>query len=61
MRQTFEHSDVLATVVAEADDRADAMRAVEHRAADLVIVDLWAPVQDGLDVVAALRARFPAC
>ena len=24
------------------------------------MVDLWAPVQDGLDVVAALRARFPA-
>ncbi|HEX2041123.1 MAG TPA: response regulator [Acidimicrobiales bacterium] len=61
MRQTFEHSDVMATVVAEADDRADAMRAVEHRAADLVIVDLWAPVQDGLDFVVALRARFPAC
>jgi DNA-binding NarL/FixJ family response regulator len=60
MRQMFEHSDVAATVVGEANSQTDAVVAVQHDGADLVVLDLQEPVQDGLDTVAALHARFPA-
>lgn len=60
MRQMFEHSDVAAVVVGEADTASDAVTAVEDQAADVVVLDLGRDAQDGLDAVAALRARFPA-
>ena len=60
MRQMFEHSDVVATVVGEADSLADAVVAVEQHGAELVVIDMRPPVQDGLDTVAALHDRFPA-
>ena len=59
LRSVFEHSDVPAIVVGEADNEGDAMREVEEHTAGLVIVDLQAPVEDGLAAVAALRSRFP--
>lgn len=59
-RSVFEHSDVAAIVVGEADNEADAIRQVDQHTAGLVIVDLQAPVEDGLAAVAALRSRFPA-
>jgi DNA-binding NarL/FixJ family response regulator len=59
MRQMFEHSNVLATVVGEADNTTEAVVAVEGRATDLVVIDLRTPEQDGLDAVAALHRRFP--
>ena len=60
LRTILEHSDVPARVFDEADDAAGAIHAVEEHAADLVIIDLHAPVQHGVDAVAALRSRFPA-
>ena len=60
MRQMFEHSAAVATVVAEAEGEPDSMLAVEQHAADLVVIDLPSPAQAGIDVVAALAARFPA-
>ena len=60
LRTILEHSDVPATVLDEAGDAAGAIHAVEAHAADLVILDLQSPVQDGLAAVTALRSRFPA-
>ena len=60
MRQMFEHSGVVATVVGEADGDADAIIAVKQNAAELVVIDLPPNVQSGLDVVSALDGRFPA-
>ena len=60
LRTVIEHSDVPATVLGEADNEADAISQVERHAAALVVIDFQPPVQDGLAVVAALRARFPA-
>ena len=59
LRSVMEHSDAPATVVGEADNEADAIREVEQHAADLVIIDLQPPVQDGLAAIGALRSRFP--
>ena len=59
MRQMFQHSGGVATVVGEADGAADATAAVEQQAADLVVIDIQPDVQAGLDVVAALDVRFP--
>ena len=59
LRTVIDHSDVSATVLGEADSEADAIKEVERHAADLVIIDLQPPLQDGLAVVAALRSRFP--
>jgi DNA-binding NarL/FixJ family response regulator len=60
IRSVLEHSGVAATVEGEAGDRAEALTAVEQCRAELVVVDLQEPAQDGLDTVGALRARFPA-
>ena len=60
VRSVLEHSDVAATVEGEAGGCAEALTAVEHCRADLVVIDFQEPAQDGLDTVAALRARFPA-
>lgn len=60
LRSVMEHSDVAAIVLGEADDAAGAIHQVEHHAADLVVVDLQSPVDDGLATVTALRSRFPA-
>ena len=59
MRQMFEHSGGVATVVGEADGATDATAAVEQHAAALVVIDIQPDVQAGLDVVAALDVRFP--
>lgn len=60
IRMLLEYSDMAASVLGEASDEAEALAVVEQCRADLAIVDFQAPAQDGLDVVAALRARFPA-
>lgn len=60
IRTLLQHSDMATSVLGEAGDEAQALAAVEQCGADLVIMDFDAPVQDGLDAVAALRARFPA-
>jgi DNA-binding NarL/FixJ family response regulator len=60
LRTVIDYSDVAATVLAEVDSPADAVNAVEQHAADLVIIDFQPPLQDGLDAVSVLRARFPA-
>ena len=60
LRTVIEHSDVLATVLGEADSEADAINEVLRHAADLVIIDFQLPLQDVLAAVAALRSRFPA-
>ena len=59
LRTVMEHADITATILGEADNGTDAIREVEQHAADLVIIDLQAPVEDGLAAVAALRSRFP--
>jgi DNA-binding NarL/FixJ family response regulator len=59
MRQMFQHSAAVATVVGEADGATDAMVAVEQHSADLVVIDLPPDVQVGLDAVSALDVRFP--
>lgn len=59
LRSVLAHSDVAATVEGEAGGRTEALAAVAHCRADLVVIDFQEPAQDGLDTVAALRARFP--
>lgn len=59
LRSVLAHSDVPATVEGEAGGRTEALAAVAQCRADLVVIDFQEPVQDGLDTVAALRARFP--
>ena len=60
IRTLLEHSNMAMSVLGEAGDEVEALAAVEQCGADLVIIDFQAPVQDGLDAVTALRARFPA-
>ena len=59
MRQVFEHSGVAASVVAEAASQTDALAVVEEHAADVTVIELPQPMADGLEIVAALRRRFP--
>ncbi len=59
MRQVFQHSGVDAGVVAEANGGADAIVMVEEHHADLAVVELPAPVADGVATIAELRQRFP--
>ena len=58
MRNMFEHSNVEATVVGEAETEAEAIVLVDQHGAELVVMDFPLPVQDGLKTVAALRRRF---
>jgi len=58
MRNVFEHSNVEVIVVGEAGTQAGATGLVDQHGADLVIIDLSAPVTDGMETIAALRGRF---
>lgn len=59
MRHVFEHSNIGATVVGEADDQADAVAVVADQGADLVAIDFTSAVDEGMETVAALRDGFP--
>lgn len=59
MRSVFEHSDVDATVMGEADGRPEAIALVQDIGAGLIVLDFAMQAADGLETVAALRARFP--
>jgi DNA-binding NarL/FixJ family response regulator len=50
----------LVSVVGEAHTRNDAVEEVDRASADLVIVEIQMPVDEGLATVAALRHHFPA-
>jgi CheY-like chemotaxis protein len=45
--------------VIEAADGAAGLRAYREQGADLVLVDIFMPEQDGLEVIRALRAEAP--
>ena len=45
--------------VLEAADGAAGVRVYRERGADLVLVDIYMPVMDGLEVIPALRAEVP--
>jgi DNA-binding NarL/FixJ family response regulator len=48
------------TVVAEVSDASGARRAVSDYGADVAVVEIQLPVQDGLEMIATLRAEHPA-
>lgn len=47
------------TVIGEAADAEEALAALERMSADAAIVDLKLPGRSGLDLIKAIRARFP--
>ena len=49
----------LVTVVGEADSRDGAIEEVGRAGADLAIIEIQMPVDEGLATIAALRQRFP--
>jgi CheY-like chemotaxis protein len=48
------------TVVAQASDGAEALRAVEQHRPDAIVLDLMMPRMDGLEVIHRLRVEHPS-
>lgn len=59
LRRLIEESGDM-TVVAEAADGREALRAVESAPPDVVVVDLSMPGLDGLEVISRLHTAFPS-
>lgn len=58
VRQVLEGTGLMATVIGEADSQPAALALLDQHDADLVILEIQMPVQEGLGTVAALRDRF---
>ena len=58
VRQVLEGPGVMATVIGEADSQPAALALLDRQDADLVILEIQMPVQEGLETIAALRDRF---
>jgi two-component system invasion response regulator UvrY len=59
LRRLIEESGDM-TVVAEAADGREALRAVENALPDVAVIDLSMPGLDGLEVISRLHADYPA-
>ena len=59
LRRLIEESGDM-TVVAEAANGRDALRAVENAPPDVAVIDLSMPGIDGLEVISRLHAAFPS-
>lgn len=59
LRRLIEESGDM-TVVAEAANGRDALRAVENAHPDVAVIDLSMPGIDGLEVISRLHATFPS-
>lgn len=59
LRRLIEESGDM-TVVAEAANGRDALRAVENAPPDVAVIDLSMPGIDGLEVISRLHATFPS-
>lgn len=46
-------------VIGAATDGKDALKVLEHRSADLVVMDLQMPVMDGLETMQRIREQHP--
>jgi len=58
VRQVLEGPGLMATVIGEADSQPAALALLDSHDADLVILEIQMPVQEGLETIAALRDRF---
>ena len=59
LRRLIEESGDM-TVIAEAADGRDALRAVENTLPDVAVIDLSMPGLDGLEVISRLHAEYPS-
>ena len=59
LRRLIEESGDM-TVIAEAADGRDALRAVENALPDVAVIDLSMPGLDGLEVISRLHAEYPS-
>ncbi len=60
MRHLVEGGGQRTSVVGEADSADAALEVVEERAADVVLMDIRMPVDEGIRTIRALHGRFPA-
>jgi CheY-like chemotaxis protein len=60
MRRVVEQALGDGTVLAEVGTASEALAAVEHQGADVVVVEVQLPLAGGLAVIAALRVAYPA-
>jgi len=59
VRHLIESTGLAAPGIAEADDKARALELLDHYDADVVVLDIQMPVEEGLNTIAALRGRSP--
>ena len=59
MRWVVEASHAGAMVVGEADTAAEAIAIIDEKEADVAIVEVQLPVEQGLQTITDLRAAFP--
>jgi len=59
LRRLIEESGDM-TVIAEAADGREALRAVENALPDVVVIDLSMPGLDGLEVISRLHTEYPS-
>lgn len=57
MKRTLKLSDISIKKIVEAADGEEALRIVDTEKIDLIILDLYMPVMDGLEVLETLRNR----
>lgn len=60
LRFLVESPGVAAQVVGTAGDVASAIEQIEANSPDLVVLEIQLPVELGMEIVAAIRQRFPA-
>lgn len=60
VRQVLEGTGLMATVIGEADSQPAALALLDQHDADLVILEIQMPVQEGLGTVAATPRPFLA-
>lgn len=58
VRQVLEGPGLMATVIGEADSQPAALALLDRHDADLVILEIQMPVEEGLGTIGALRDRF---
>lgn len=57
MKRTLKMSDIAVRQIFEASDGEEALRYVDTEEIDLIILDLYMPVMDGMEVLETLKLR----